>query len=44
MPYGSICLPVTFGKSENYRTEHVKFDVADVDLPFNAIIGRPAMY
>jgi hypothetical protein len=43
-PLGSIALPVTFGTKENFRTENVVFDVAEVNLPFNAIIGRPALY
>jgi hypothetical protein len=43
-PLGSITLPVTFGTEENFRTENVQFDVADVNLPFNAIIGRPTLY
>jgi hypothetical protein len=43
-PLGSISLPVTFGTKENFRTENVQFDVAEVNLPFNAIIGRPALY
>jgi ribonuclease HI len=43
-PLGSIVLPVTFGTGENFRTENVQFDVAEVNLPFNAIIGRPALY
>ena len=43
-PLGSITLPVMFGTEENSRTESVQFDVAEVDLPFNAIIGRPALY
>ena len=38
-PLGSITLPVTFGTEES-----VQFDVAEVNLPFNAIIGRPALY
>jgi hypothetical protein len=41
---GSITLPITFGIEENFRTENVQFDVAEVNLPFNAIIGRPALY
>jgi hypothetical protein len=41
---GSITLPVTFETKENFRTENVQFDVAEVNLPFNAIIGRPALY
>jgi hypothetical protein len=32
------------GTEENFRTENVQFDVAEVNLPFNAIIGRPALY
>jgi hypothetical protein len=44
MPRGSISLPVTFGTVENFRTESILFDVAEVSLPFNAIQGRPALY
>jgi hypothetical protein len=40
-PLGSI---VTFETEENFHTENVQFDVTDVNLPFNAIIGRPALY
>jgi hypothetical protein len=43
-PLGSITLPVTFGTEENFHTENVVFDVAEVNLPFNAIIGRLALY
>jgi hypothetical protein len=43
-PLGSIMLPVTFGTEENFRTENVQFDVAEVNLPFNATIGRPTLY
>jgi hypothetical protein len=28
----------------NFRTENVQFEVVEVNLPFNAIIGRPALY
>jgi hypothetical protein len=28
----------------NFRTENVQFHVAEVNLPFYAIIGRPALY
>jgi hypothetical protein len=42
MPRGS--LPVTFGTAENFCTESILFDVAEVSLPFNAILGRPALY
>jgi hypothetical protein len=43
-PLGSITLPVTFGTEQNFRTENVQFDVAEINLPFNAIIGRTALY
>jgi hypothetical protein len=43
-PLRSIALPVTFGTEENFRTENVQFDVVEVNLPFNTIIGRPALY
>jgi hypothetical protein len=43
-PLGSITLPVTFGTEENFHTENVQFNVAEVNLPFNAIISRSALY
>jgi hypothetical protein len=39
-----ISLPATFRSLENFRTESILFDVAEVSLPFNAILGRPALY
>jgi hypothetical protein len=30
--------------SENFRTKSVMFDIADVSLPFNDILGRPTLY
>jgi hypothetical protein len=44
IPHSRISLPVTFGTSKNYRTESVIFDVAEVNLPFNAILNRHALY
>jgi hypothetical protein len=44
IPRGSISLPITFRTLENYYTESVLFDAAEVNLPFNAIIGRPTLY
>jgi hypothetical protein len=41
---GCISLPVTFRTAENFRMESVLFDIAEVSLPFNAILGRPALY
>jgi hypothetical protein len=43
-PRGCISLLVTFGTAENFCTESVLFDIAEVRLPFNAILGRPALY
>jgi hypothetical protein len=43
-PLGSIALPVTIGTEENFRMESIVYDVAEVNLPINAIIGRPALY
>jgi hypothetical protein len=44
MPRSYISLPVTFGTHENFPTESVLFDITEVSLPFNAILGRPALY
>jgi hypothetical protein len=43
-PRDCISLPVTFRTTENFRTKSVLFDVAEVSLPFNAILGRLALY
>jgi hypothetical protein len=44
MSCGCISLPITFEMAESFRTKSVLFDVAEVSLPFNAILGRPALY
>jgi hypothetical protein len=39
-----VVLPVTFWKTrENYRTEYIKFEVADFETSYHAILGRPAI-
>jgi hypothetical protein len=44
IPLGSVVLPVTFGETrENYRTEYIKFEVADFETSYYAILGRPAI-
>ncbi|KAK2630886.1 hypothetical protein QOZ80_UnG0720520 [Eleusine coracana subsp. coracana] len=43
VPLGQITLPVTFGTRENYKTERITFEVADLDSTYHAIIGRPAI-
>jgi hypothetical protein len=34
-----ITMSVTFGYVHNTRTEHVIFDIVDMEYPYNAIIG-----
>ena len=36
-------LPVTFGGELNYRTKKIVFDVAEIPLPYNGILGCPAL-
>jgi hypothetical protein len=42
-PLGTMVLPVTFGTRENYRTEFIKFEVANFESSYDAILGRPAL-
>ena len=42
-PKGKVTLPVTFGGELNYRTERIVFDVVEIPLPYNRILGRPAL-
>ncbi|XP_039827394.1 uncharacterized protein LOC120689125 [Panicum virgatum] len=42
-PIGSVTHPVTFGTEQNFRMEHIKFEVADFELSYHAILGRPAL-
>jgi hypothetical protein len=39
---GMVVLPVTFGMRENYRTKFIKFEVANFESSYHAILGRPA--
>jgi hypothetical protein len=44
IPLGSVVLLVTFQETrDNYRTEYVKFEVADFKTSYHAILGRPAI-
>ena len=40
---GEITLPVQFDTASNYRVEHINFYVADFDIAYHAILGRPAL-
>jgi hypothetical protein len=42
-PLGHIYMPVTFETPENYRTEFLRFEVANFDCGYNAIVGRPRL-
>jgi hypothetical protein len=42
-PLGHIYMWVTFVTPENYRTEFLRFEVANFDCGYNAIIGRPGL-
>ena len=42
-PIGQVRLPVTFVEHKNYRTKLIDFDVAHIRLPYNAILGYPAL-
>ena len=42
-PKGKVTLPMTFGSDLNYRTGRIVFNVAKIPLPYNGILGRPAL-
>jgi hypothetical protein len=42
-PLGTVVLPVTFGTRENYRTEFIKFEVANFETSYHAILGHLAL-
>jgi hypothetical protein len=42
-PLGSVVLPITFRIKDNYHTEYIKFEVANFESSYHAILGRPAL-
>jgi hypothetical protein len=42
-PLGTVALPVTFSMRENYRTEYIKFEMANFKSSCHAILGRHAL-
>jgi hypothetical protein len=42
-PIGCVCLPVTFGTKENFRTKYLTFEVADFRSSYHAIFERPML-
>jgi hypothetical protein len=43
MPMGRIELEVLFGKRDNHRREPIWFEVVDLNSPYHALLGRPAL-
>jgi hypothetical protein len=44
IPLGSVVLPITFQTTrKNYRTEYIKFEVADFETSYHAILSRPTI-
>jgi hypothetical protein len=42
-PIGCVCLLVTFGTEENFRTEYLTFEVADFRSSYHTIFGQPML-
>jgi hypothetical protein len=42
-PIGRVCLSVTLGAKENFRTEYLTFEVADFRSSYHAIHRRPML-
>ena len=42
-PMGKIWIDVLFGSRENCRIENILFEVVDLDSPYHALLGRPAL-
>ncbi|XP_073355236.1 uncharacterized protein [Aegilops tauschii subsp. strangulata] len=43
MPLGQVRLAVTFSSRKNYHTELIDCNVAHIGLPYNTILGYPAL-
>jgi hypothetical protein len=42
-PMGKIRIYVIFGNRDNCRVENLMFEVVDLDSPYHALLGRPAL-
>jgi hypothetical protein len=42
-PMGKIRIDVMFGNRDNCRVENLMFEVVDLDSPYHALMGRPAL-
>jgi hypothetical protein len=36
-------LELLFGEKDNYRREPIRFEVVDLNSPYHALLGRPAL-
>ncbi|XP_012702832.1 uncharacterized protein LOC105914735 [Setaria italica] len=43
IPLGQVVLPVTFDTKEHYRTEYIKFEVANFETSSHTSLGRPSL-
>jgi hypothetical protein len=42
-PMGKIRIDVMFGSRDNCRVENLMFEVVDLESPYHALLGRPAL-
>ena len=42
-PMGKVCVDVLFGGRDNCRVKNILFEVVDLDSPYHALLGRPAL-
>jgi hypothetical protein len=42
-PIGKVRVDVAFGGRDNCRVENLEFEVVDLDSPYHALLGRPAL-
>ena len=42
-PIGKIQIDVLFGDKDHFRRESVWFEVVDLESPYHALLGRPAL-
>ena len=42
-PIGKILIDVLFGDKDHFRREPVWFEVVDLESPYQALLGRPAL-
>ena len=42
-PMGKIWVDVLFGTRDNHRLESLEFEVVDLESPYHALLGRPAL-